>query len=415
MIHKVLVQYGRGGDSMKYYVGIDIGKYIHQAILCDEQAKPVAPPLRFGATYQGYQLFISYLEKIVHQKDFGTVSVGMEATGSYWLSLYEQLKKIGLAVIVLNPLQVKAYRNEGIRGAKNDRLDAQLIVKVLRFGDYKISDIPKEDILALRQLTRLRGDLVSMTTDLKLKTISIFDQVFPEYKDLFYDIFGTCSKKLLEQAVIPEEIAAIPTKKLTLLLEKASRGRQGEKEAKHIKQIAGQSIGVTIALDAFSLSLKILLTQITHLEEEVEKLDKEVIERVALQHTTLTTIPGVGETIAGTIIAEIGNFERFTDDKDGAEKLVALAEIDPKVKQSGKYKGKAKMSKRGSPYLRKAIRQAAFVAACGIHKDPMFTAIYEKQKQMGKPFEVALSHAENKMLHVIYSLLKSKKAYKPKL
>jgi transposase len=156
---------------MKYYVGIDIGKYIHQAILCDEEAKPLASPLRFHARYEGYQLFIAYLKKVVDPKDFGNVQVGMEATGSYWLSLYEHLRKLGLQVMVLNPLQVKAYRNEGIRGAKNDRIDAQLIVKVLRFGDYKISDIPKEDIFALRQLTRLRSDLVSMTTDLKLKTI----------------------------------------------------------------------------------------------------------------------------------------------------------------------------------------------------------------------------------------------------
>ena len=55
----------------------------------------------------------------------------MEATGSYWLSLYEQLHNRGMQVTVLNPLQVKAYRNEGIRGAKNDRIDALLIVKVL--------------------------------------------------------------------------------------------------------------------------------------------------------------------------------------------------------------------------------------------------------------------------------------------
>jgi len=400
---------------MKYYVGIDIGKYVHQTILCDEEAKPIAQSLRFHATYEGYQLFTTYLKKIVEPKDFGNITVGMEATGSYWLSLYEYLRKLGLKIIVLNPLQVKAYRNEGIRGAKTDRIDAQLIVKVLRFGDYKISDIPKEDIFALRQLTRLRSDLVEMTTDLKLKTISIFDQVFPEYKDLFYDIFATTSKALLGKAVIPQEIGAIPIRKLTILLDKASRGRQGEKEAKHIKTVAQQSIGVTIGLDAFALSLKILLAQITHLEKEIEKLDKETIERVALRQTTLTTIPGIGENIAGTIIAEVGNFERFKDDKNGAEKLVALAGIDPKVKESGKYKGKAKMSKRGSPYLRKAIRQAAFVAACGPRHDPMFSAMYEKKIREGKPFEVALSHVENKMLHVIYSLLKSKKEYKPNI
>jgi transposase len=254
-----------------------------------------------------------------------------------------------------------------------------------------------------------------MTSELKLKTISTFDQVFPEYKNLFYDMFGTCSKALLTQAIAPNEIASIPTKKLALLLEKASHGRQGTKEARHIKTVAEQTIGVTIALDAFSLSIKILLTQIQHLEEEVEKLDTEIIKKLHTQEVTLTSIPGIGETTAATIIAEVGNFERFKEDKDGAEKLVALAGIDPKVKQSGRYKGKTKMSKRGSPYLRRAIRNASFVAACGPRKDPMFARIYEKKVAEGKPFEVALSHVENKMLHVIYSLLKSKKEYLPNL
>src|ERR1700722_20591848 len=200
---------------------------------------------------------------------------------------------------------------------------------------------------------------------------------------------ATTSKALLDEAVIPQAIGAIPTKKLTLLLDKASRGRQGEKEAKHIKSIAEQSIGVTIGLDAFTLSLKILLTQITHLEEEVKRLDKEIMERVQSQETTLTTIPGIGVNTAGIILAEVGNFERFKDDKNGAEKLVALAGIDPKVKESGKYKGKAKMSKRGSPYLRQAVRQAAFVAACGQRHDPMFAALYQKKIKLGKHFEVA--------------------------
>lgn len=400
---------------MKYYLGIDIGKYVHETILCSKEGKPLTKSLRFKATYEGYQELVTYLEKIVERNGLKDIHAGMEATGSYWLSLYQQLRKLGIQVTVLNPLQVKAYRNEGIRGAKNDRIDALLIVKVLKFGDYKESDLPKEDILALRQLTRLRSDLVRMTSSLKLKVIAIFDQVFPEYKTLFYDMFATTSQALLKEAVLPEEVVALSTAKLTTLLDKASRGRQGEKEAKHIKKVAQQSIGITIALDAFSLSVKILLTQITHLEEQIQKLDEEIMQRVVLQRTTLTTIPGIGITTAGTVLAEVGNFERFVQDKDGAEKLVALAGLDPKVKQSGTINGKTKMSKRGSSYLRQAIRQAAFVAACGLRKDPMFAAIYDKQIKLGKHFEVALSHVENKMLHVIYSLLKSKKAYIPKI
>lgn len=404
-----------GGDFMKYYLGIDIGKYHHQAMLCTQEGKPLDDSLKFQTTAEGFTELFSFLKKYIDNGEFGTIHAGLEATGAYWLTIYERLLKEGIKVSVLNPLQVKAYRNEGIRGAKNDRIDALLIVKVLRFAEYKESDIPKEDLFALRQLTRLRSDLVGMGTKVKLKIISIFDQVFPEYKDLFSDMFGTSSQALLQQAVLPESIATIPTKKLTRLLKQASRGRLGEKEAKKIKEVAGSSIGITMGIDAFSLSLEILLAQITHIEKQIIRLDKEIAERVKPRKETLTSIPGIGVTQEAVILAEIGNFDRFCNDKDGAEKLVAIAGIDPKVKQSGKYIGKAKMSKRGSAYLRKTIRQAAFVAAVGKGKDPMFARLYEKKISEGKPFEVALSHVENKMLHVIYSLLKSKKKYTPKI
>lgn len=68
------------------------------------------------------------------------------------------------------------------------------------------------------------------------------------------------------------------------------------------------------------------------------------------------------------------------------------------------------MSKRGSAYFRYALRMAAFVAT---QHDPMFKAILEKQKSRGKHFEVALSHVERKLIHVVYSVLKNKNDYRP--
>lgn len=395
---------------MQYYLGIDIGKYYHQAILCNANGEAIGSPLRFAVTYQGFEQMTEYLRK--QTSDMATIHAGLEATGAYWLSVHQHLRHLGIQTTVLNPLQVSAYRNEAIRGSKTDRIDALLIVKVLRFGDCKPSDLPSEDIIALRQLTRLRSDLVKITTSLKKRVIAMFDQLFPEYKTLFHNMFGASSQALLQEAIIPEQIAAISTKKLALLLKKASRGRFGDKEAIRIKETAVKTIGVAIALDAFSLSIEVLLAQILHVEKQIGKLNQAIEDRFSKQKTTLSSIPGVGGVTAAVILAEIGNFERIENDKNGAEKLVALAGIDPKLRESGTYKGQAKMSKRGSPYLRNAVRQAAFVASC-TKRDPMFYKIYQKQLSLGKSFEVALSHVENKMLHVVYSLLKHKTIYEP--
>jgi transposase len=115
-----------GGEAMKYYIGIDIGKYHHQAILCDIEAKPIAESIKFKATSEGFSELFAYIRKHVAEEDQAQIQAGLEATGPYWLTLYEQLIKQGIKVSVLNPMQVKAYRNEGIRGAKTDRIDALL-------------------------------------------------------------------------------------------------------------------------------------------------------------------------------------------------------------------------------------------------------------------------------------------------
>jgi len=395
------------------YLGIDVGKYHHQACLTDNQGE-VLFSIQFSANCQGLKKLLKHLNKRIDNQELNKVQTGLEATGIYWMTLYEQLTKLGMKTVVLNPLQVKACQNRNIRGNKTDRIDAQLIAEILRFGQYRPSCVPDEDDFELRQLTRLRSDLVSLTTGLKVKVMGLMDQTFPEYKDLFRDVFSTTSRELLRKAVLPEQIAAISTKRLAQILKKASRGRLGIKKAKDIQKTASCSLGITLGMNALSLSIKILLDQIGHLEGQVSQLEREIEKLFVKRKTTLTSIPGVGKITGAAIKAEIGNFDRFINDKDGAQKLVALAGIDPRIRESGQYRGKTKMSKRGSSYLRKAVRQAAF-SAVHVAKDQMFASLYQKHIKKGKHSEVALSHVERKLLHVIYSLLKNKREYQPRL
>ena len=55
---------------MQYYLGIDIGKYHHQAILCDPEAKPVGPPLRFETTQEGFLTLFSYLKTYLNRTTY---------------------------------------------------------------------------------------------------------------------------------------------------------------------------------------------------------------------------------------------------------------------------------------------------------------------------------------------------------
>ena len=81
-----------------------------------------------------------------------------------------------------------------------------------------------------------------------------------------------------------------------------------------------------------------------------------------------------------------------------------------RFKDSGDYNSPGKMSKRGSKYLRSAVYQVATIAS-NLVKEPMFRRVYEKQKALEKHHKVAISHVANKMLHVIFAVLRDEKPF----
>lgn len=389
------------------FVGIDIGKFRHAVAICDSQGAPVTKPFEVMATSSGWKVLRERLATLPHP-----IVVGMEATGHYFLPFYERLAELAeVDPVVFNPLQVAAYRKQGIREQKTDKLDSLLIARMLKIGEISPYQLNDPSSYALKQLTRLRSDLVDSAAVVKRKVIALLDKIFPEYRESFTNIFNTSSTAILSQTALPEEIAALDTQKLTTLVEELSRKKKGAATVAKLQLAARETIGLKTGASAMALAVKILLAQIDDIETRVQALEGAIRQLVDQKETAiLTSIPGISHVTAATILAEIGDFGRFGP-KDTAEKLVALAGIDPRIKESGIFKGKSKMSKRGSPYLRRTLRQAAFVAAL-TSREPMFAVIYERQKERGKHHEVALSHVAHKLVHVLAALLKKQRPYR---
>ena len=90
------------------------------------------------------------------------------------------------------------------------------------------------------------------------------------------------------------------------------------------------------------------------------------------------SVVGIGEDLSSIIVSEIGDPMRFKSGKQ----LVAYAGLDPKVKQSGaSLAHNTAITKRGSPYLRRAFFIAASVAQ---RYDPDLKAYYEKKRAEGE-------------------------------
>ncbi len=387
-----------------YLLAIDLGKESSVALLGERTGQIIKSPWRFSHCFEDYQQLIRGLNS-------QQTLVGFEATGHYWLSLYDFLVKRGFAIVVLNPLQVKSFRNSGIRGQKTDKIDAKLILDILLFSDKPlISERDPVKVIELRNLCRLRASLSQEKINLSNKLISILDIVFPEYQRILSPK-RAASLALLKKYPLPEEIASLSLPQLTKVLKEASKRNKAAEWAKEIQERAKQTIGAKLGLNSFGLEIKIVIQRINQVAKQIKRLDQE-IKKIFSQfpeHKNLLTIPGISQVTGAAILAEIGNIGKFRS-KDGADKLVAFAGLDPKVKQSGKYTGIPKMSKRGSSFLRSALWQAAISAE---RSDPGFKKIYLQHKQKGKHHQVCLSYVAKKLTRVVYSVLANNKPYHP--
>lgn len=385
------------------FVGIDIAKRSHEACVIDQNGSFLVKPFKFANSTVGFDKLLAPLQTVF--SDLSAFRFGMEATGHYWLNLYCKLIEQGLCVHVINPVQSDALRGLYIRKVKNDSKDSFIIAELIRFGRYSETTLSDPDIIALRELTRQRFYLVDCISDAKRKIISLVDKIFPEYETLFSDMFGSTSLALLENYTTPEAISEVPTDTLSDFLRQASKGRFGADKAEQIQNIARNSFGSFLFADSSAFAIRQFLEQVKLLESQVRELEEYIAETLEKFNSQLTSIKGIGTTLAAVFVAEIGDINRFSS----PDKLAAFAGIDPTVKQSGEFTGTHNhMSKRGSPYLRRALYLAA--VACNLH-NPALHAVYEKKRAQGKHHNVALSAVSRKLVNIIYAVMKSGKPY----
>lgn len=388
------------------YLGIDIGKNTHAASLIDETAKPLFKAFSFSNTTEGANSLTAKLS--IHISAPSEVEIGMEATGHYWLSIYSFLVENGYTVHAVNPIQTDGWRKgTEIRKRKTDSIDSVLIADLIRYGDFVETSLFDEDTMSLRNLSRFRSYLVSSIGDLKRKVICVLDQVFPEYQSAFSDIFGKTSKELLSHFQTAGDFENISSEQLETVLEKVSFKGFAKNKISQISELAAASFGLKFCRDSFALQLKLLIEQIRFIEAQVSDVENEIEIVLDKIGSPITTIPGIGNINAAVILGEIGDISRFSN----ASKLAAYAGIDASVSQSGEYQStNNKMSKRGSPYLRKALFQAALIAA---FHDPVFSAFYRKKRSEGKHHLTAVGAVARKLCNTIFAVLKNNTPYIP--
>jgi transposase len=154
-----------------------------------------------------------------------------------------------------------------------------------------------------------------------------------------------------------------------------------------------------------SFELHALLEQITFLEQQVAAIEQQIETRLGEIEQHVTDIKGISPVMAASLIAEIGDVQRFRR----FESLVAYTGIDPSVFASGEFKAaETHMSKRGSPHLRRALWLSAITAS---QSNPDLAEYLQRRLDEGKPWGTAMGAVARKLLSRIYVVLKQNRPY----
>ena len=150
--------------------------------------------------------------------------------------------------------------------------------------------------------------------------------------------------------------------------------------------------------------LLFLSKQILQIEEEI-KLFIDGEEALKQNLSYLTSIPGVGLITAVTVVSETNGFEGFASIKQ----LTSYAGLDVVIRESGKWKGMSRISKKGNSRIRKVLYMAALTAS---QYAPTLKTAYERISGNHASNMVGMVAVERKLLGLMFSLWKNKQMYK---
>ena len=387
-----------------YYGGIDVAKDKHDCCIVGEYGNVVVNTFRIKNSLEGYTKLIQRINNLT--SDRSKAVIGLEDTGHYSGNLVNYFCNL-FEVKTINPLlTAKQKKAETLRKTKTDKIDAVQIAKMLRNGTgfRPVISIPYNSE-ELKSLSRYRAVLVENRSKEKISVKRLVNILFPEYERFFSDIHKPTSYAVLTTYPGKNSLAASRITALAKLLRTASKGYYGEDMAIRLREAAKNSIG-TVS-DAKSYELRQTIRRIRALDNEIADLDSKIHTMLAKSNPPITTIPGIGETMAASIIGEIGDFSKFSN----PGKILAMAGMSPTTYQSGKYiSGRARMEKRGSSNLRHTLFLATRVVCQNI---PEFGIYLEKKRMEGKHYFVALSHTTKKLVRLMYALETEHRSYTP--
>ncbi len=387
----------RSNSLARYHVGIDVGKRHHHACVHDTEEDTYSKIFSFSVDRPGFEAFLSFLASFGAKEE---LLLGLEESGPYGLTLKNFLLEQGYQVVSLNPYHASQFRQAQGKKAKTDRVDARSLAAFLAVGSYQRQCLEDPLLQNLRELTRLRVDLLQDRTRQVNRLKETLTIAFPELGSQLGSLNSPTALALLATYPGPQALVAAKVEAVSKCLKENSHHRLGRVQAEAILNVAGTTVGLLTRQEALSLKLEVLAQGILDLNKQLDRVEAVIEELFQQLSYSLSDFPVGGVQSLACLLSEIGDIQRFPSLKQ----FLSHFGWCPKTRQSGGFRLEhPRMSHAGNPYVR---RMVWLLAVRSVRLVPVYRDYFQKRTAAGKKKMHSLVAVGRKILSAIYAILK---------
>jgi len=400
-------------------VGIDVAKNKHFAVVLDPVGQTILPPFSFDNSGAGFDALLDRVQEMARAHLIAHWVFGFEASGGYEKPLAAYLVEHKQDVVQVSSVAVKRHR-ELMTGSvdKNDAKDCVSIAYLVRQGFveyYHMRSLEEEDLCGL---VLLNEHLKARRTQLKLKIKqNVLKYTWPELESFCHNVESRFAMELLTQFPTPHDIVKAGKLEFKKVMVPRLKGKRIAFYLDEVYALAESSIG--LKLDRWTtkaLELRTYIAELRVVQQQREMIVKRLgnLLETSTDYALICSIPGVGQEIGSTLLAEIGDIRRFGSERQ----LLSFAGFDLVNYQSGQYMGKPRISKRGRPLIRKAAYQAVNVSVISRRENVFqrsYRQILAKQGESKDVRQKAKVKLCAKLLRIVYAVLSKQEPYRDTL
>lgn len=407
----------------KLNVGMDVSQKDVKVYILDQDGNEATKRFAVDNNPIGAETIATNILECCRKFSIDKVFIGLESTSVYgwhlqfYLADHQGLKPYDPMIISFNAKIVEAFKKSLGNLEKNDWIDAFTIAERLRFGRLPKTCPVDFRYLALQRLTRHRFHIVGNIVREKNYYLSNLFLKFSGLcqNEVFGSNFGATATDLFDEFLTLDDIAARPLDELVDFM--VEHGKELFSDPKGtalaLKDAVRKSYRMNASVDnSLNFVIKSCLDNIQALERQKRAAEKAIALEVAgfnNQYLCLTSVKGIGPTIAAGLISEIGGISRFEDDNA----LAKFSGLYWSEHQSADFTAEDTFVKRtGNEYLRYYFTQAADQLR---KYNPEYSQFYSRKYKEARTHKHkrALVLTARKAVRLIFALLREEKLYKP--